>query len=99
MFMFSVFDKAMICNHNRLKDRTFGSVFWNQAKSVSSLNSKIKEARWKTAKQLEDIFGAEADEMKKVLPRHICQIWCFDIEMHVLLGQPIDILSSMVHKF
>jgi hypothetical protein len=54
----------------RLKDRSFGSVFWSQAKSVTSVNSKIKEARWKTAKQLEDVFGPEAEEMKKVLPRH-----------------------------
>ena len=43
---------------------------------MSSLNSKIKEARWKTAKQLEDIFGAEADQMKTVLPRHTCQVCC-----------------------
>jgi len=57
----------------RLKDRSFGSNFWNKAKSVTSQNSKIKEARWKTAKQLEDIFGAEADQMKTVLPRHILQ--------------------------
>ena len=54
---------------NRLKDNSFGSVFWSQAKSVVSTNSKVKEARWKTSKQLEDVFGAEAEEMKKVLPR------------------------------
>ena len=42
---------------------------------MSSLNSKIKEARWKTAKQLEDIFGSEADQMKTVLPRHIWQVF------------------------
>ncbi len=58
------------CYHcYRLKDNSFGSVFWSQAKSVVSTNSKVKEARWKTSKQLEDVFGAEAEEMKKVLPR------------------------------
>ena len=69
---------------NRLKDKTFGACFWQSVSSIVQVNSKSKEMRWKTAKQLEDIFGEEAESMKASLPQrrhpknakvhvHVCQ--------------------------
>lgn len=51
-----------------LKERTFGAAFWNVVSSITTKNSKNVELRWKTAKQLQDIFGDEADTMKEALP-------------------------------
>jgi hypothetical protein len=36
--------------------------------SVSNVNSKNKELRWKTSAQLEEIFRDETESMKAVLP-------------------------------
>ena len=43
---------------------------------MTSSNAKVKEARWKTHKQLFEIFGDETEEMKKCLPRHPIVIVC-----------------------
>jgi hypothetical protein len=79
----------------RLKDRTFGACFWQSVASIVQVNSKSKEMRWKTTKQLEDIFGEEADSMKAHLSQrrhpknpkvllHVCAIVLFCVLMQLL---------------
>lgn len=74
----------LACLCDRLKDKTFGACFWQSVSSIVQVNSKSKEMRWKTTKQLEDVFGEEAETMKASLPQrrhpknarvhvHVCQ--------------------------
>lgn len=52
----------------RIKDKTFGANFFNMIQGLTTSSSKGVDVRWKTKKQLEDIFGEEAGQMMVALP-------------------------------
>ena len=56
---------------HRIKDKTFGSSFWNVVQGITSKNTRGVELRWKTRKQLEDIFGVQTEDMIEVLPKRL----------------------------
>ena len=52
----------------RIKDKTFGANFFNMIQGLTTSSSKGVDVRWKTRKQLEDIFGEDTPEMMQSLP-------------------------------
>ena len=61
-----IINKTLVAT--RIKDRSFGQSFFTTIQTITSNNKRGVELRWKTRKQMVDIFGDQAEEMMGCCP-------------------------------